>query len=800
MKKIFKILFVLLSFVSVKNVFAQDQYKLTLYKPGDVYYYRKSDNVNESLKYYIYKFGNMYAYCIEPGVDIKTYNYLGYDDFVDLPFSEELKEKLELIGYYGREYPNHDTDYYSMATQALIWENISNTYVTFWTEPFGKGKEIDVSKEKEVIMNLVNNHKVLPSISTNLYGDVKKEIIIDDKNNVLENYEVISNNIGNVQIEGNKLHLLFETPGIYNLKLRKKDFNEYKTIIFVGKDNPTTQKYGRMHFSKNVEMNITVNISGVKLLIHKVDENNNPLLIENISFKVKDVKTGEYLCNLPGCEYKTNKNGIIVTESLPFGEYEIEEVENQIIPGYIWNKEKLHVLIDNNSDIKWNDEYHNYVDLSFYNKKVLGDVKLKKYGEEFFIKDNDIYYQKIVLPSIKLSLYDDKDNYINSFITNSDGIIEYNNLSIGKYYFVEDTQNVNYIENNQKYFFEITQNNQYDNIIHADLEIDNYLKKGTLEFSKEDLVTTEGIADTIIEIYDEKDNLLLTEKTDNNGKVIINNLPIGKYYIVEKEANKNYLISNEKVFFEIKDDKEIVKAKMTNEKIKGILEIYKEGEEYYIDSNNIVYQQKELGNIEFNVYDENDNLVSKIKTDENGYAKIDDLSLGNYYLKENNNDIKYVKDDNRYNFSIKQNARDDNNIIVKIYLKNYLKKGTLEFSKEDLVTTEGIADTIIEIYDEKDNLLLTEKTDNNGKVIINNLPIGKYYIVEKEANKNYLISNEKVFFEIKDDKEIVKAKMTNEKISVPVPKTGMNNNMLFDLLTVFVLLSMVFYYDKNWIY
>ena len=144
----------------MKNVFAQDQYKLTLEKQNDIFISRKGTNLNDSQNFYLYKFNGMYAYCIEPGKHITTYNYLGINGFIDLKIDDDVKEKLELIGYYGRDYPGHDSIRYSMATQALIWELTGADSVTFWTKLNAKGEEIDVTNERNEIIKLVNKHKV----------------------------------------------------------------------------------------------------------------------------------------------------------------------------------------------------------------------------------------------------------------------------------------------------------------------------------------------------------------------------------------------------------------------------------------------------------------------------------------------------------------------------------------------------------------------------------------------------------------------------------------------------------------
>ena len=51
---------------------------------------------------------------------------------------------------------------------------------------------------------------------------------------------------------------------------------------------------------------------------------------------------------------------------------------------------------------------------------------------------------------------------------------------------------------------------------------------------------------------------------------------MGKYYIIETEAATGYRLSEEKVLFEVKENGEIVKANMTNEKKKGTLEFTKQ--------------------------------------------------------------------------------------------------------------------------------------------------------------------------------------------------------------------------------
>ncbi|UKI26575.1 MAG: prealbumin-like fold domain-containing protein [Bacilli bacterium] len=54
----------------------------------------------------------------------------------------------------------------------------------------------------------------------------------------------------------------------------------------------------------------------------------------------------------------------------------------------------------------------------------------------------------------------------------------------------------------------------------------------------------------------------------------------------------------------------------------------------------------------FEVYDENNNLVGTITTDENGYARLDNLKLQKYTLKEVSSSLSHLIDNNVYEFEL----------------------------------------------------------------------------------------------------------------------------------------------------
>ena len=73
----------------------------------------------------------------------------------------------------------------------------------------------------------------------------------------------------------------------------------------------------------------------------------------------------------------------------------------------------------------------------------------------------------------------------------------------------------------------------------------------------------------------------------------------------------------------------------------------------------------------------------------------------------------------------------------------------------------------MEFYDINDNLILSERTNEYGNIIIKDLPYGKYYYLEKEAPEGYEVNNEKHYFEILEDNVIIKDTLSDEIIKVP---------------------------------
>lgn len=331
-----------------------------------------------------------------------------------------------------------------------------------------------------------------------------------------------------------------------------------------------------------------------KLKVIKTDKETGEVITKaGIKFKIKDVNTSEYICQTityptakKVCEYETDENGVIITPANLVGDFLLEEVENQVLDGYVWNSEAMPIHIGEGSEILVDKDYGALLVVKFANERVKGKLNITKYGEKLIIDNNTFGYEKILLSEVELELYANEDIYIGSkkkyskdelitTVTTNNGKAVIEDLELGKYYIKEKSTDNNHVLDEKIYTFELKYKDQYTKEIVKDVEFQNYYKKGTLEFTKTDLVSGKPIPNTLIEIYSDKEledgtiesTLIFSGLTDENGQIIIKDLFIGKGHIIEKESATGYQITEEIVEFEIKENGEIVKANLTNEQI-----------------------------------------------------------------------------------------------------------------------------------------------------------------------------------------------------------------------------------------
>nr|WP_242069878.1 VaFE repeat-containing surface-anchored protein [Bacillus cereus] len=170
--------------------------------------------------------------------------------------------------------------------------------------------------------------------------------------------------------------------------------------------------------------------------------------------------------------------------------------------------------------------------------------------------------------------------------------------------------------------------------------------------------------------------------------------------------------------------------------------------------------KKTLEGVEFTIFTKDDKEITKVQTDKNGVAKVDNLSLDDYHFKETKSLPGYVVNSNPVEFSIKETGK-----INKVTVENKSIRGSIEITKMDVADRNTkLPNTEFTIYNEQGQKVGNRKTNEEGIATFENLPFGKYTYRETIAPEGYLM-NETVFaFEILENGEVIKKKVEDEKI------------------------------------
>lgn len=156
---------------------------------------------------------------------------------------------------------------------------------------------------------------------------------------------------------------------------------------------------------------------------------------------------------------------------------------------------------------------------------------------------------------------------------------------------------------------------------------------------------------TTIKVY-KRTNLLGTYEIKDN-KILIDNLQFGTYYIEEEKPGEGYELNNERYKIELTKNNYEQSIIIKNKVIKKEIKIVKK----YGTENNLENES----NIEFDIFDINNNLVNTIITNENGEASII-LPYGEYTIVQKNTTEGYKIN---YPFNINVNSNEAETIELK---------------------------------------------------------------------------------------------------------------------------------------
>ena len=319
-----------------------------------------------------------------------------------------------------------------------------------------------------------------------------------------------------------------------------------------------------------------------------------------------------------------------------------------------------------------------------------------------------------------IGIYDANGNEICRETTDENGQIIVRYLTAGDYTYKELVAPDGYKLNKDEYHFTVNR----DGSVVGDNVMENETTSVTITKVDENDVPLSGAT---IAIYDEEGNEVFRDVTNEFGKISVSGLYVGTYTYREIECPDGYVLDETTYTFTIDtegnvDGENVIVNKQTS------VEITKTDE-----------TGNPISGATIGIFNEDGDLLMTVVTDENGKAIATGLLSGKYYFQEVLPASGYEINANKYDFEITREGL----VLGSNTLVNKLT--TVVINKTDTNGTP-LAGAIIDVFNDNDELVYEGTTDENGQIIIRGLPQGKYYAVEKQAPKGYLLNGEKVEF------------------------------------------------------
>ena len=420
------------------------------------------------------------------------------------------------------------------------------------------------------------------------------------------------------------------------------------------------------------------------------------------------------------------------------------------------------------------------------NEAITGSFKLTKV-------DQDNHGSKI--PGASFTLYSDAQctDDVATVTTDADGVALFTNLEVGKtYYYREVTPPAGYLLDDTIHSVTITDDSLLDanGWIHQDVSVsatvENEQEKGSIRIVKTDDGTPakliEGAEFTLYSASDLTTPFLkpgtttpYVVTTDANGSASFEDLPYGRYVVMETNVPTGYQVSasGNRVSVTV-NSQNANTVNIVNDVVRFALKVVKTD-----DSTNPV----PLAGAYFVVRNSSGVIAADGETGEDGTITFDNLPYDTYTVTETRGVPGYVM------ATVPQtvNAGDivNNGTIVRTFT-NHKESGSIRFTKVDKDSGEKLSGAVFTLYNEAGEKVKTASSDSNGIVEFTDLSYGTYTIRETKAPNRYQLSAKEWTVEVTDDTPVVvlvsvldhntTGSVTNEKIP-----SG-NNYMHFKLL------------------
>lgn len=541
-------------------------------------------------------------------------------------------------------------------------------------------------------------------------------------------------------------------------------------------------------------------------IVKQDDETKQPVLLANTEFKVYDLDAKKYVeqvTTYPNTvvhkSYFTDENGyLILPESLKCGNYRIEEVSAP--DGYTQNTQYVEIKVDKNTAYQMDSVSGDaIITVTYENHPVKGKLVIHKSGETLKSFKKDFVYEETSLEGAEFEIYaaediftpdhqvDEqgnrhviyaKDTLVKTVTTNKNGEAVIKDLPLGKYRVKETKAPAGFVLNPDSQEVSFIYKDQNTPEIEEKLEFSNERQKVELSVEKQDAETGKALKGATFGLYNKeaissgdkvivKADTLLQEITSNEkGKAAFTlDLPLGRYYVKELQVPAGYVSSDEILEFDATyqgQNVKTIKLKSVKKNQPTTVEVTKAD----------ITTGTELDGASMSVLDKDGNVIDSWTSVKDSPHVIKRLQVGKtYILREELAPYGYLRATD-VEFTISdtaevQKVKMEDEVPVARLLVN--KKGEFLDSVSLLDNAKGMiehlfnyvtrnltdvtfnvyaaeairaADGVSADYYAADELVGSITTDGNGIAQMDNLPLGRYYIVEKETSHGYVLDNE----------------------------------------------------------
>lgn len=541
-------------------------------------------------------------------------------------------------------------------------------------------------------------------------------------------------------------------------------------------------------------------------IVKQDDETKLPVLLANTEFKVYDLDAKKYVeqvTTYPNTvvhkSYFTDENGyLILPESLKCGNYRIEEVSAP--DGYTQNTQYVEIKVDKNTAYQMDSVSGDaIITVTYENHPVKGKLVIHKSGETLKSFKKDFVYEETSLEGAEFEIYaaediftpdhqvDEqgnrhviyaKDTLVKTVTTDKNGEAVIKDLPLGKYRVKETKTPAGFVLNPDSQEVAFIYKDQNTPEIEEKLEFSNERQKVELSVEKQDAETGKALKGATFGLYNKeaissgdkvivKADTLLQEITSNEkGKAAFTlDLPLGRYYVKELQAPAGYVSSDEILEFDATyqgQDVKTIKLKSVKKNQPTTVEVTKAD----------ITTGTELDGASMSVLDKDGNVIDSWTSVKDSPHVIKRLQVGKtYILREELAPYGYLRATD-VEFTISDTAEvqkvkmEDEVPVARLlvnkkgefldsvslldnakgmieHLFNYVT-GNLTDVTFNVYAAEAIraADGVSADYYAADELVGSITTDGNGIAQMDNLPLGRYYIVEKETSHGYVLDNE----------------------------------------------------------